>query len=344
MSTLNAQPVNNENPLSAAEIIDASAQPLPLGAGEAVIAFDVGGTDMKSALFAGDGTMLGLTRTPTPLAGADTPTTVLEAAAQITARYAEEFPTVTPRAAGIVVPGLVDDEKGIGIFASNLGWRDAPFKALGETRLGMPVAFSHDVRGAGEAEFRLGAARGVNDAAVLVVGTGIAGAFFIDGKPHIAGGYAGEIGHSIVIPNGLDCPCGGRGHMETLASAGAIARRYSEHSGEAVDGARAVLLRAQAGDTVAQGIWNDAVNALALGIAQVITLIAPEIVVVGGGLAQAGPALFEPLERELDSMLTFHRRPRIVAAQIGEDAGLIGAALGARSLLGRTDAASGSAA
>lgn len=344
MSTLNDQPVNTHPLNDGLDVtIDVTASPLPLGAGEAVVAFDVGGTDMKSALFAADGTMLGLTRTPTPLAGADTPHTVLEAAAQITARYAEEFPGVTPRAAGIVVPGLVDDEKGIGIFASNLGWRNAPFKALGEARLGMPVAFSHDVRGAGEAEFRLGAARGVQDAAVLVVGTGIAGAFFIDGKPHVAGGYAGEIGHSIVVPDGIDCPCGGKGHMETLASAGAIVRRYAEQSGENVDGARAVLVRAQAGDALAQSIWDDAVHALALGISQVITLIAPEIVVVGGGLAQAGPALFEPLERQLDAMLTFHRRPRLVAAQIGEDAGLIGAALGARSLLARTHAAGGTA-
>lgn len=340
MSTLNDQPVNAQSLNDGLDVtIEVTATPLPLGAGEAVVAFDVGGTDMKSALFAADGTMLGLTRTPTPLAGADTPNTVLEAAAQITARYAEEFPGVAPRAAGIVVPGLVDDEKGIGIFASNLGWRNAPFKALGEARLGMPVAFSHDVRGAGEAEFRLGAARGVQDAAVLVVGTGIAGAFFIDGKPHVAGGYAGEIGHSIVVPDGLDCPCGGKGHMETLASAGAIVRRYAEQSGETVDGARAVLVRAQAGDALAQSIWDDAVHALALGISQVITLIAPEIVVVGGGLAQAGPALFQPLERQLDDMLTFHRRPRLVAAQIGEDAGLIGAALGARSLLARTEAA-----
>lgn len=310
--------------------------PLPLGHGDAVLAFDVGGTDMKSALFAGDGTMLGLTRTPTPLAGAETPQAVVAVAREIAAGYAARFPEVTPRAAGILVPGLVDDENGIGVFSSNLGWRDAPFRQLGEDSLGMPVAFSHDVRGAGEAEFRLGAARGAQDAAILVIGTGIAGAFFIDGKPHLAGGYAGEIGHSIVIPDGPECPCGGRGHLEMLASAGAIVRRYAELSGETLDGARAVLLRAQAGDTAAQSVWDGAVYALALGISQVVTIIAPEVVVLGGGLAQAGPALFDPLERALDGMLTFHRRPRIIGAQIGEDAGLLGAALRARDLSGTT--------
>ncbi len=327
--------MNPLNPNSTALIPEAE-RPLPLGPGEAVVAFDVGGTDMKSALFTADGTMLGLARTPTPLAGADTPHFVLEAVAEITARYARDFADVTPRAAGILVPGLVDDERGIGVFASNLGWRNAPFKALGEQRLNMPVAFSHDVRGAGEAEFRLGAARGVHDAAVLVIGTGIAGAFFIDGKPHIAGGYAGEIGHSIVIPDGPACPCGGAGHLEAIASAGGITRRYAERSGETVDGARAVLLRAQAGDALAASVWADAIQALALGIAQIVTILAPEVIVLGGGLAQAGPALFDPLNRVLDDMLTFHRRPRLIPAQIGEDAGLIGAALRARDLFAQT--------
>ncbi len=310
--------------------------PLPLGPGAAVLAFDVGGTDMKSALFAGDGSMLGLRRTPTPLAGADTPAAVLELAAEITAGYAHAFPGVTPRAAGIIVPGLVDDEHGIGVFSANLGWRDVPFRTLGEARLGLPVAFGHDVRAAGEAEFRLGAARGTQDAAVLVIGTGLAGAFFVDGKPHIAGGYAGEIGHSIVA-DGPDCPCGGRGHLEAIASAGAIARRYAERSGHQqgaplAGGAHAVLQRAQAGDPVAQAVWAEAVQALALGIAQVITIIAPEVIVLGGGLAQAGPALFDPLEQALDGLLSFHRRPRLVGAQIGENAGLLGAALRARDL------------
>ncbi len=311
----------------------ASTLPLPLGAGEAVLAFDVGGTDMKSALFTAEGDMLGLTRTPTPLAGLDTPTAVLETAGKLMAHYAQQFPAVTPRAAGLLVPGLVDEVNGIGVFSSNLAWRNSPLRDLAEARLGIPVAFSHDVRGAGEAEFRLGAARGVQDAAVLVIGTGIAGAFFIDGRAHLAGGYAGEIGHSIVDPGGLACPCGGVGHLETLASAGAIARRYTARSGEVVIGAREVLQRAAVGDPTAQAVWDEAMHALALGICQVVTLMAPEVIVLGGGLAQAGPALFEPLERELDAMLSFQRRPRLLPAQIGEDAGLIGAALRARDLL-----------
>ncbi len=314
-------------------MIDHRATPLELGPGHAVLAFDVGGTDIKSALFTAEGTMRGLARTPTPLGTADTPAAVLETAAQLMMDYAQRFPGVHPQAAGLLVPGLVDDVNGIGVFSSNLGWRNAPFRDLAEARLGLPVAFSHDVRGAGEAEFRLGAARGAKDAAVLVIGTGIAGAFFIDGRPHLAGGYAGEVGHSVVLPDGPVCACGGTGHLEALASASAITRRYAELSGEQVAGAHVVLARAEAGDTAARSIWAEAVHALALGIAQVVSLMGPEVVVLGGGLAQAGPALFDPLERELGSLITFQRRPALVQAQIGAEAGLIGAALRARDRL-----------
>ncbi|MFC6356984.1 ROK family protein [Luethyella okanaganae] len=308
-------------------------QASPVGVGETVVAFDVGGTDMKSALFDTHGTLLGLRRTSTPLSGEHTAEAVLDRVAEITADYAREFPGVVPRAAGLLVPGLVDDDRGIGVLASNLGWRDVPFKRLAEERLGVPVAFSHDVRGAGEAEFRLGAARPFTDVAIMVIGTGIAGAIFVDGHPHLAGGFAGEIGHSIVIPDGPLCACGGRGHLEAIASAGAIARRYNERTGLAVDGSRDVLARAQAGDEIAGAVWREAIEALALSISQLVALLAPDAVVIGGGLAQAGPALFDPLIAELERLLTFHRRPRLVPAQIGENAGLIGAALRARDLV-----------
>ncbi|MET0725673.1 MAG: ROK family protein [Leifsonia sp.] len=307
--------------------------PASLGPGAAVLAFDVGGSDTKSAVVDSAGVLHGLRRTPTPLDTAHPAGAIIDHLAGLARDYAAEYPAVQPRAAGFLVPGLVDDDNGVGVFASNFGWRDAPFRASAEDRLLMPVAFSHDVRGAGEAEFRLGAARGYRDVAVLVIGTGIAGAFFIDGRAHVAGGYAGEIGHSIIIPGGPPCPCGGRGHLEAVASAGGIVRRYGERTGRAVSGARDVLGRARAGDAEAAVIWDEAVDGLALGLSQVVALLAPEAIVIGGGLAQAGAALFDPLERRLDELLTFHRRPELLPAQIGADAGLLGAALRARDLI-----------
>ena len=273
-----------------------------------MLAFDVGGSDTKSAVIDDSGAVLGLRRTPTPLDATDPAGAIIDHLADLAASYGTEFPHLAPRSAGLLVPGLVDDDTGIGVLATNFGWRDAPFRALSEGRLGIPVAFSHDVRGAGEAEFRLGAARGYGNVAVLVIGTGIAGAFFIGGHAHVAGGYAGEIGHSIIIPDGPACPCGGRGHLEAVSSAGGIVRRYAERTGETLPGARTVLDRGGSGDTAAAEIWDEAVDGLALG-SPVVALLAPEAVVIGGGLAQAGDVLFDPLARRLDTLLTFHRRP-----------------------------------
>jgi glucokinase len=300
--------------------------PLPLGEGEAVLAFDVGGTTTKNALISTEGTMLGLERRPTPRAVDE----ILDLIAAATDRYREEFPAVEPRALGLLVPGLVDPEAGIGVLSSNLGWADVPFRQLVERRLDLPVSFSHDVGGAGEAELRLGAARPFRTVAVVTIGTGIASALFIDGRPHTAGGFAGELGHTIVYPDGRDCACGGRGHLETVGSAAAIARLYTERTGIAVNGAREVL---EAADESAAAVWSEAVTGLALGLSQLVAVLAPEAIVIGGGLAQAGPALFEPLTAELDRLLTFHRRPPLIPAQLGEDAGLLGAALRARDLL-----------
>ncbi|WP_350349251.1 ROK family protein [Agromyces sp. G08B096] len=315
----------------------------PLGRGAAVLAFDVGGTDTKSALVDASGRVLGLRRTPTPLEAADPAASVVAGIARLAAAYRAEFPEVVPVTAGLSVPGLVDDDAGVGVFASNLGWRDAPIRDLAERALGLPTAFGHDVRAAGEAEHRLGAARGHDDVLVLAIGTGIAAAAIVGGRPLTAGGYAGELGHALSDPQGERCPCGAVGCLETIASAGAIARRYRTASGREVAGAREVLDAARAGDELAATIWGQAVEALAEQLARVVAILAPEVIVLGGGLAEAGPALFDPLAARLDRLLSFHRRPQLVKAALGDDAGVLGTALAARDLAGRIGSPEGSA-
>lgn len=303
-----------------------------LGPGDAVLAFDVGGTDTKSALVDASGRVLGLRRTPTPLDPADPAGTIVASLAVLAREHLAAAPGIVPVAAGVSVPGLVDELTGVGMFASNLGWRDAPIRSLAEAALELPVAFGHDVRAAGDAEHRLGAARGYGDVVVLAIGTGIASALVLDGHPYAGGGFAGEIGHSLADPLGERCPCGAIGCLETIASAGAIARRYSAATGTPVSGAREVLDAATAGDALARRVWDDAVEALAEAIARLVAVVAPEAVVIGGGLAQAGPALFGPLGARLDALLSFHRRPALVHAELGDDAGLLGTALAARDL------------
>lgn len=302
-----------------------------IGAGVPVLAFDVGGTDIKSALFDADGAARGLRRTPTPALGDAPGPALIEELARLADELRAQHPDVTPEALGFVVPGIVDTDAGIGVYASNLGWRDAPLRALAAERLHLPVAFDHDVRAASWAEHELGGARAHDDVVVLIIGTGIAGAILVGGRPYTAGGYAGEIGHSPVA-DGPDCACGGRGCLETIASAGAIARRYAAETGTTPDGARDVIARAAAGDAIAARIWNDALAALAIALAQLTAMVAPEAIVIGGGLSRAGGALFDELRTRLAARLSFHRMPELIPAQLEGNAGLIGAALRAREL------------
>jgi glucokinase len=308
---------------------------LSLGGGSAVLAFDVGGTDLKAALVDDDGSIRDIVRVPTPIDGDNTGNAVVIRIGELAGNLLDRYPDIHPQAAGLLVPGHVDEENGVGVFSQNLGWRNYPFRDRAEATLGLPVSFGHDVRGAGEAEYRLGAAAPFRDVVVMAIGTGIASAIFIQGRLYAGHGLAGEIGHSKVA-DGPSCACGGRGCLEAVASAGAIARQYTQLTGQAVCGAKDVLDRASRGDACARQIWKTALDALALNLSHTVALLAPEAIVIGGGLSQAGAALFEPLERRLDAILTFQRRPKLLRASIGENASVIGAALGARDLLDET--------
>ncbi|MGP6169677.1 ROK family protein [Microbacterium sp. A196] len=295
-----------------------------------MLAFDVGGTDIKSALFDADGTPLGLQRTPTPKLGADPAAALIEEIARLADGLRAQHPSVEPRALGFVVPGIVDVDAGIGVFASNMGWRNAPLRALAQQRLNLTVAFDHDVGAASWAEHELGGARAHDDVVVVIIGTGIAGAILVGGRPYTAGGYAGEIGHSPVA-DGPECACGARGCLETVASAGAIARRYREATGLTPNGAKDVIARAAAGDEAAAEIWNAALDALAMSLAQLTAIMAPEAIIIGGGLSRAS-TLFDELRTRLAARLSFHRIPALIPAELSGNAGLLGAALRAREL------------
>lgn len=302
--------------------------------GNAVLAFDVGGTDMKSGIVVGDMSggaieVLDVRRYPTPLDGARSGESVCARIVELTQEYRAAYPQLVIDAVGVTVPGIVDEEAGIGVFSANLGWKDFPFTATLTQALGLPVGFGHDVGMAGEAEFRLGAAVGKKDVLILVIGTGIAGAVLCDGHRVAGGGYAGEIGHALVPgPEGTPVI------LESLGSAGAVARRYTQATGTVVSGARDVVALADQGDAAAMAVWKDAIDALAFSISQCVSILGTETVVLGGGLSMAGPALFEPLSARVDELLSFHRRPDYVHAALGENAGLIGSALKARSLAG----------
>ncbi|GAB3951707.1 hypothetical protein GCM10027614_54130 [Micromonospora vulcania] len=215
-----------------------------------------------------------------------------------------------------------------------MGFRDVPLRDLAVTRLGLPTALGHDVRVGGLAEARLGAGRGTGHVLFVAIGTGIAAAHVVDGTATVgAHGAAGEIGHILVRPGGPRCGCGRPGCLETIASAAAIGRRYAELAGGPSDGlappvtAAEVAERAAAGEPLASQVWQEAVEALADGLATGQALFDVATIVLGGGLAQAGDRLLVPLRAAVHERMTFHREPRIVAAALGDEAGCLGAAL-----------------
>jgi glucokinase len=162
---------------------------------------------------------------------------------------------------------------------------------------------------------------------VVPIGTGIAAAHVVDGRVFAgAHGAAGEIGHIVVRPGGPRCGCGQHGCLEAVASASAVARRYAEAAGRTAS-AEAVAALAASGDPVASAVWRETVDALADGLLVGIALFDPELVVVGGGLAEAGDALLTPLSDALRERITFHREPRLSRAALGDESGCLGAAL-----------------
>lgn len=299
------------------------------GGSAGVLAVDLGGTGIKAEVVSGDLTVLASGRRDTPRAGGDVLGAVVELGAELLAGLPGPQ---RPQRVGLAVPGLVDTERGVGVLSANLGWRDAPVAVTVARGLGLPVTLAHDVTAAGLAEHRLGAARGTDDAVVVVIGTGVAAALVVGGRLVTGGaGQAGELGHIVVRPGGPLCGCGRRGCLETIASAAAIARRYTRLAGTPVTGALDVRRRLGS-DAVADSVWADAVDALAEGLLATIALLGTSRIVVGGGLAGAGDALLAPLREALAARATLEVVPDVVPAQLGARSGLVGAALCAQEL------------
>lgn len=403
-----------------------------------LIAIDVGGTSMKSALVpapsgsgpsAGVGSGAGgevLLSETWPTDRTDPVGGILDFAAHMAARA--ETLGRPARAAGIAVPGIVDEASGTAVRAANLGWQDVPLLHLAEERLGVPVAVGHDVRTGGLAEAVLGAGRDAGDFVFMAIGTGIAAALILNGTTYPGvSGWSGEVGHIVVRPGGEDCACGNKGCLETYASAASIARRYTtghaavpaarstpngavgaaagtttstaagstvgtapgttastagsatagtagsavgdasstmgstagdggagnSAGGSEVYGARLgeshatapddeggagtihaedVIARAGTDDLAAR-IWSEALDCLADSLAATTLLLDPGLFVLGGGLAQAGPLLLEPLQSRLAERLLFRPAPPLAVTRLGDRAAVHGAALLAARLL-----------
>ncbi|GAB2870654.1 ROK family protein [Streptomyces deserti] len=304
-----------------------------------VIALDVGGTAMKAALLGARGEPLhrarratGRERGPEAVVAG-----LLDFAAELRAHGTDRFGE-SASAAGVAVPGIVDEARGTAAYAANLGWRDVPLRDLLAKRLGVPVALGHDVRTGGLAEGRVGAGSGADRFLFVALGTGIAGAIGVDGRVEAgAHGFAGEIGHIVVRPEGTPCPCGQRGCLERYASAAAVGRAWAEACGDPEADAAGCAEAVRSGNPEAVRVWREAVDALADGLVTALTLLDPRTLIIGGGLAEAGETLFTPLREAVRQRITFQKQPSIVPAALGDTAGCLGAGLLAWDLVHATD-------
>ena len=230
---------------------------------------------------------------------------------------------------GIGAPGPLDRDKGIVIVAPNLGWRNFPLRDRIGERLNLPATLDNDANCATVGEWWQGAARGATNVIGMTIGTGIGGGLILDGKLfHGSSDVAGEIGHTTIDLNGRHCKCGNYGCLEAYASGPAIATRAREVLvreetasllPSLVDGrleaitAETVYRAAQKGDAVASEIVRDTARYLGAGIANLLNILNADVVVVAGGVTQAGDALFVPLRAEVRRRAF---RPAVDATQI----------------------------
>jgi glucokinase len=308
-----------------------------------VAALDIGGTKIAGALVDGHGQIVVRAQRATP--AQQDGETVMGAVGDVLGDLTASPLWGRATAVGIGSAGPVDASAGTVSPVNVPGWRDFPLvprvqKAAG----GLPVELIGDGVAITAAEHWQGAARGHDNALCMVVSTGVGGGLVLGGKLHPGPtGNAGHIGHISVDLDGDLCPCGSRGCVERIASGPNIARRALDNGWRpGPDGdtsAAAVAAAARDGEPVAVASFERAAQALAAGIAATATLVEIDIAVIGGGVGKAGEVLFTPLRKALAhyATLSFVQHLQVVPAQMGTDAGLVGAA--AAALTRRTDTA-----
>jgi glucokinase len=308
-----------------------------------VAALDIGGTKIAGGLVDGHGRIQARAQRPTP--AREDGETIMRAVEQVLTELTASPLWAHATALGIGSAGPVDASTGTVSPVNVPGWRDFPLvPRVREAVGGLPVELIGDGVAIAAAEHWQGAARGHDNALCMVVSTGVGGGLVLGGRLHPGPtGNAGHIGHISVDLDGDPCPCGARGCVERIASGPNIARRAIENGWQAgPDGdasAAAVADAARSGDPVALASFERAAQALAAGIAATATLVEIDIAVIGGGVGKAGDVLFTPLRKALGdyATLSFVRRLAVEPAQMGTDAGLVGAA--AAALARRADPA-----
>jgi glucokinase len=304
------------------------------------IGVDVGGTKVAAAVVDADGRILAKLKRSTPAASpAQTEDSIAGVVTDLLADY-------DVSAIGLGAAGFVDAERATMLFAPNLAWRDEPLKQRVEERIGREVVVENDANASAWAEVRFGAARGFGDAMIVNVGTGIGAAIVVNGELYRGRwGIAGEPGHVRVVPDGRLCGCGNRGCWEQYCSGSALVAEAREFARRTPEGAIRLLQlgggrpegisgpqitqAAIEGDPGARRCFQTIGGWLGQGLADLAAILDPACFVIGGGVSEAGELLLDPARAAFERALTGRgHRPlaQIRAAELGEDAGVVGAA------------------
>jgi glucokinase len=304
------------------------------------IGVDVGGTKVAAGVVDEDGRILEKLRRPTPAASPErTAGLIADAVIELLGRHEAE-------AVGIGAAGFVDETRSTVLFAPNLAWRDEPVKKEVEDRVGLPVVVENDANAAAWAEATLGAARGHDPVILITVGTGIGAGIVINGALYRGRwGIAGEPGHCRVVPDGRLCGCGNRGCWEQYCSGSALVAEARDFARRSPEGAMRLLQlgggapegisgpqvtqAAQEGDPAALRCFQIVGSWLGQGMADLAAILDPGCFLIGGGVSDSGDLLLGPAREAFAAGLTgsrYRKAAQIRLAELGPDAGMIGAA------------------
>jgi glucokinase len=305
------------------------------------IGVDIGGTSVRAGVVTADGTLLDTTRAPTPDGQLSLETAIANVVDELAVKH-------DVAAVGLAVAGFVTSDRRRVMFAPHLAWRGTDVAGRLGARLGLPVVLEHDTNAAAFAEHRFGVAHGDGVTVLITIGTGIGGALLIGGELFRGGhGVAPEFGHLRLMPDGRVCPCGKRGCWERYCSGTALSTtaiqllagggvgvpstlaQYAVDDARAITGSR-VAEAARAGDPLATAAMADLARWLGEGLALVADLYDPELVVIGGGVSRSASLFLDGAFEHYAATLTgAGHRPlaKVRTAQLGEEAGIVGAAL-----------------
>jgi glucokinase len=303
------------------------------------LGIDIGGTNVKAALVSEEGTVAAFALASW---SGGPPGDAVATALALRDELFHGRSDPRPRACGAGCAGLVDGVRGIVRMSPNLpSWRDVELARLLTDALGVETIVDNDANAAAYAEHAVGAARGATNAAVLTLGTGVGGGLILGGRLYRGShGFAGEVGHATIRFDGPPCACGGTGCFERMVNAEAIVARARARAdrgpsqlGEALKAgsltAKDVSDAAARGDAAAAAVIEETGRLLGVGLANLVQILDLEIIVVGGGVASAGERLLAPARAEMAARVAgpAWRLPKVVPAELGEMAGVTGAAL-----------------